>query len=267
MGIIYSPADDFILIADRGNHAVRLRYPGDRLLGYVLTIGGALGQPGMMDGLFEVSRFSAPTAVAPDPRGKLYVTDSGNHRIRLMTSVPGYIGYYSIFTFAGSGEGSDDGTTALARFRNPSGVATDGEEIVYVADTGNHTIRKIANGVVTTVAGLAGSSGNADGVGPAARFNAPTAMVVDARGSLYVCDTGNHTIRKISPSGLVTTVAGLAGAPGTSEGVGASARFSSPSGITIDADGAIYIADTGNHRVVIAHVAIATVDRRRAAGH
>lgn len=265
LGIVYSPSDDFILIADRGNHAVRLRYPGDRLLGYVLTIGGALGQPGMVDGIFEVSRFSAPSAVAPDPRGRLYVADSGNHRIRLMTSVPGYIGYYSIFTFAGSSEGSADGPTALAGFRNPTGVATDGEETVYVADTGNHTIRKIANGVVTTVAGLAGSAGNADGFGSAARFNAPTAMVVDARGNLYVCDTGNHTVRKVSPSGLVTTVAGLAGAPGAFDGTGHGARLSSPSGIAIDASGTIFIADTGNHRIVIAQAAIATGERRRAA--
>ncbi len=265
MGIVYSPADDFLVIADRGNHTVRLRYPGDRLLGYLLTIGGLAGQPGIVDGLFEVSRFSSPSAIAADPRGRLYVADSGNHRIRRMTSVPGYIGYYAISTFAGSSEGSADGPTALSRFRNPSGVAVDGENIVYVADTGNHTIRKIANGVVTTLAGLAGSPGSADGYGGAARFNAPTAMVVDARGNLYVCDTGNHTIRKVSPSGLVTTVAGLAGSPGASDGTAGSARLASPGGIAIDANGTIYIADTGNHRIAIAHVSSPAPDRRRAA--
>jgi uncharacterized repeat protein (TIGR01451 family) len=265
MGILYSPSDDFLVIADRGNHTVRLRYPGDRQLGYVLTIGGLAGQAGMTDGLFEVSRFSSPSAIAADPRGRLYVADSGNHRIRRMTSVPGYVGYYTIATFAGSAEGSVDGSTALARFRNPSGVAVDGEEIVYVADTGNHTIRKIANGVVTTLAGLAGSPGSADGYGDAARFNAPTAMVVDARGNLYVCDTGNHTIRKVSPSGLVTTVAGLAGSPGASDGTAGSARLASPGGIAIDANGTIYIADTGNHRIAIAHVPAPAPDRRRAA--
>jgi len=253
MGIVYSPADDFLVLADRGNHLVRLRYPGDRQLGYLLTIGGLAGQAGMMDGLYEVSRLSSPSAIAADPRGKLYVADSGNHRIRRMTSVPGYIGYYTIATFAGSSEGSADGPTAAALFRNPSGVAVDGEDVVYVADTGNHTIRKVANGVVTTLAGVAGSPGSADGYGADARFNAPTAMVVDARGNLYVCDTGNHTIRKISPSGLVTTVAGLAGV-----------RLSSPGGIAIDANGTIYIADTGNHRIAIAHVA-PSGDRRRAA--
>jgi conserved repeat domain len=265
MGIAYSPIDDFLLIADRGNHVVRLRYPGDRQLGYVLTIGGALGLPGMVDGIFEVSRFSAPSAVAPDPRGRLYVADSGNNRIRKLTPVREYVGYYSTATFAGSSEGPADGSMAVAQFRNPSGIAVDGEEIVYVADTGNHAIRKILNGEVTTLAGLAGSPGNTDGYGADARFNAPTAITVDGRGNLYVCDTGNHTIRKVSPSGLVTTVAGLAGRPGDSDGFGPGARLSSPGGITVGPNGAIYIADTGNHRVCVAHVETAlSSDRRRA---
>jgi len=265
VGIVYSAADDFLLIADRGNHIVRLRYPGDRQLGYVLTIGGSAGQSGMVDGLFEVSRFSSPSAVAADPRGRLYVADSGNNRIRKLTSVPGYIGYYTTATFAGSSEGSADGSTALAGFRNPTGVAVDGEETVYVADTGNHTLRKIVNGVVMTLAGMAGSPGSIDGYGAAARFNAPSAMAVDARGNLYVCDTGNHTIRKVSPSGLVTTVAGLAGSPGDSDGTGSSARLSGPRGITVDSNGTIYIADTGNHRIAVAHVSTPSPDRRRAA--
>jgi sugar lactone lactonase YvrE len=265
MGIAYSPIDNFLLIADRGNDVVRLRYPGDRQLGYVLTIGGAPGLAGIVDGIFEVSRFSGPSAVAPDPRGRLYVVDSGNHRIRKLTTVREYVGYYSTETFAGGSEGSEDGLATLAQFRNPSGIAADGEEIVYVADTGNHTIRKIVNGAVTTVAGLPGSPGAADGYGAAARFNEPAAIAVDDRGNLYVCDTGNHTIRKVSPSGLVTTVAGLAGNPGDSEGTGAAARLSSPGGIAFDQNGAIYISDTGNHRVVVAHVETApSSDRHRA---
>jgi sugar lactone lactonase YvrE len=263
MGITISPGDDFLFIADRENQAVRLRYPGDRLLGFVTTIAGAFGQPGAADGLPEISRLSAPSAIASDPRGRLYVADSGTNRIRKLTSVPGYVGYYETFTFAGSMEGAADGLTTDARFRNPSGVAADGELIVYVADTGNHTIRKIVQGFVGTVAGLAGTSGSADGYGAAARFNAPTAIAVDARGNLYVCDTGNHVIRKVSPSGMVTTVAGLAGTSGSSDGIGSSVRLSAPSGIAIDANGTIYIADTGNHTIRIAHVAIPSGERRR----
>jgi sugar lactone lactonase YvrE len=267
-GLAITPADDFLFIADRGNHAVRLRYPGDATLGFVITIGGALTQRGMADGLYEVSRFNAPSAVAADPRGRLYVADSGNHRVRKVTTVPGYVGYYTSETFAGGGEGMADGPRIQAQFRAPAGVAVDGEEVVYVADSGNQTIRKIANGVVTTLAGSPGARGSDDGYGAAARFDTPTAMALDARGNLYVCDSGNQTIRKVSPSGLVTTVAGLAGSEGASDGTGAAARFSTPSAIAIDANGTIYVADRGNHRVVVATVtsaAAAAGPRRRVA--
>jgi len=164
-------------------------------------------------------------------------------------TVTGYVGYYTSETFAGSSEGAADGQAAQATFRSPAGVAVDGEDVVYVADTGNHTIRKIANGVVTTLAGSAGSRGNADGYGADARFDRPTGIAVDARGNLYVCDSGNHAIRKVSPSGFVTTVA-----------VG----FSNPQAIVVDAKGAIYIADTGNHRIDVASVVTPSGDRRRA---
>jgi len=265
MGITITSGDDFLFVADRENHTLRLRYPGDRLLGFVTTIGGMAGQPGAVDGAGDLSRFSSPAAITSDPRGRLYVADSGNNRIRKLTSVPEYVGYYESFPFAGSVEGATDGSAAEARFRNPSGVAADGELIVYVADTGNHTIRRIVNGIVGTVAGLAGSPGSADGYGAAVRFNAPTGIAVDARGNLYVCDTGNHTIRKVSPSGMVTTVAGLAGTAGDSDGIGTNARFSAPGGIAIDANGTIYIADTGNHVIRIARVAVPSSERHRAA--
>ena len=244
MGIAITPYDDFLFVADRDNHAVRLRYPGDRTLGYVITIGGLLRTSGMADGLYEVSRYSAPTGVAADPRGRLYVTDSGNHRIRKLEMVSGYIGYYTSATLAGGSEGSADGPLAQARFSRPGGVAVEGETTVYVADTGNHTIRKITGGLVTTIAGSPGVPGNVDGV--EARFNAPTALAVDARGNLWVCDTGNHSIRKVSPSGRVITVA---------------TGLSSPSGIAIGANGTIVIADTGNGRIV---TLVAANPRRRA---
>ena len=176
--------------------------------------------------------------------------------------MPEYVGYYTTATFAGSSEGSADGAAALARFSNPSGIAVDGEETVYVADTGNNHPKILTASCDT---GRMAGIGSADGYGAEARFNAPTAIAVDGRGNLYVCDTGNHTIRKVSPSGLVTTVAGLAGSVGDWDGIASGARLSSPSGITFDPNGAIYIADTGNHRIRIAHVETAlSSDRRRA---
>jgi len=251
-GIAISPADDFLFIADEKNQTVRMRYPGDRTLGYVITIGGAVGAPGADDGTGESSRFSAPAAVAVDPRGTVYVVDSGNNSIRKLTTVPDYIGYYTTATLTGGAAGSDDGSLPVARFRSPSGVAVDGETLVYVADSGNHTIRRIANRVVTTIAGQAGASGNRDGIGSDARFNNPTAIAVDQRGNAYVCDTGNSTIRKVSPTGVVTTVAGLD--PGD--------KLRSPRGITIDETGAIYVSDTGNHRILIGRVVVPPVRRR-----
>ncbi len=245
MGIAISPGDDFLFITDPLNQTLRMRYPGDRTLGYVITIGGSQGDAGAADGLAEVSRFASPSAVAVDPRGVLYVADSGNDRIRKLTTVPEYIGYYETATLAGGSAGSADGSVERARFRGPSGIAVDGETIVYVADTGNHTIRKIENGIVTTVAGLAGAPGNSDGRGVEARFNGPRAIAVDARGNLYVCDTGNNSIRKVAPSGLVTTVTGQ----------NPDGRLLRPGGITIASSGAIYISDTGNRRVLVAHVA------------
>src|SRR5437867_67532 len=129
---------------------------------------------------------------------------------------------YTFTTLAGiAGAGSADGTGSAARFNFPGCAAVDGSGNVYVADAANQTIRKITpSGVVTTLAGLAGSSGSADGTGSAARFNLPFGVAVDGSGSVYVADTYNHTIRQITPGGVVTTLAGLAGSSGSADGTG-----------------------------------------------
>ena len=147
----------------------------------------------------------------------------------------------------GNATGSANGIGISARFYNPAGVTVDGNGIVYVADTGNNTIREITpNGTVTTLAGTAGVTGDLDGTGPAAQFNAPSALVADATGNLYVVDTNNSTIRKITPAGVATTLAGFPGVTGSSDGTGLTARFNQPEGITIDSNGVLYVADTGN---------------------
>ncbi|HKD54294.1 MAG TPA: hypothetical protein VKB72_08720, partial [Steroidobacteraceae bacterium] len=122
-----------------------------------------------------------------------------------------------VSTFAGTAgaTGSSDGTGAAASFSSPQGVATDSDGNVYVADTGNSTIRKITStGVVTTLAGIAGMTGSTDGVGAAARFNSPLGVAVDSGGNVYVADTGNDLIRKITPAGVVTTIVGRPGKMG-----------------------------------------------------
>lgn len=147
-------------------------------------------------------------------------------------------------------EGKADGQGAAARFKHPSGVAVDAAGTLYVADAGNHTIRKItADGAVSTLAGKAGSAGSADGAGATARFSSPSGVAVDAAGTLYVTDAGNHTIRKITPAGAVTTLAGTAGSKGNADGPGPAARFASPHGVAVNAAGTVYVADAVNGTV------------------
>ncbi len=147
-------------------------------------------------------------------------------------------------------QGSADGFGSDARFSHPASVAADSAGNVYVADTANHTIRQIsAAGVVSTLAGSAGLSGSADGTGSAARFNEPQGVAVDGAGNVYVADTGNHTIRMITPGGVVSTLAGLAGASGSANGTGSNARFYHPEGLAVDSGGNVYVADTWNHTI------------------
>ncbi|GAA4042836.1 hypothetical protein GCM10022409_30970 [Hymenobacter glaciei] len=141
-------------------------------------------------------------------------------------------------------------TGKKARFYGPAGVAVDAAGTVYVADTGDNTIRKISPaGRVGTLAGYKGISGNDDGIGAAAYFVGPTDVAVDAAGTVYVADTGNNTIRRISPAGEVSTWAGIAHTEGNRNGTGAAARFNSPVGIAVDVTGTVYVADAGNHRI------------------
>jgi streptogramin lyase len=159
---------------------------------------------------------------------------------------------YSFTHLAGSlgGSGWADGTGSAARFYQPYAVALDGSGNVYVADTSNHVVRKITSaGVVTTLAGLAGSPGSADGSGTAARFSSPQGIAVDASGNVYVADTANHTIRRVTSAGAVTTLAGVAESSGLANGTGAAARFFGPRGLAIDGSGVVYVADTSNNAI------------------
>jgi len=161
-----------------------------------------------------------------------------------------------VTTFAGSSlQGSMDGTGSAARFFNPNGVAVDSTGELYVADTSNDTIRKLTPaGVVTTFAGTVGLAGSVDGtgVGIAALFTYPSGVGVDSAGNLYVSDSNNDTIRKITSAGVVTTFAGavgLTGYSGGTDGSGSAARFDAPVGVAVDNAGNVFIADTYNNKI------------------
>jgi len=193
-----------------------------------------------------------PAAMAEDASGNLYIADTGNDTIREVS----FTGVSS--TLAGSAglSGSADGTGAVARFNAPAGIAVDSSGNLYVADTGNSTLRKlVSNGsggwVVSTIAGSAGQVGAVDGSNAlSARFDQPQGLSLDASGNLYIADTGNESVRELASNGVVSTLAGSAGLPGSSEGTGAAARFKAPADLVYDAvSGTLYVADTGNDSI------------------
>ncbi len=232
-GIAVDDARQVIYVADSGNNVIRRITYG----GIVTTFAGS----GREDD------FKQPAGLAIDAAGNVYVADTGNSRIRVISPQG------AITTLAGVGhDGFGDGAAAQALFKQPEGVAVDAAGTVYVADTKNSVIRKIQNGLVSTVAGT-GHGGYTDGAGSLAEFKEPSGISVDDAGILYVADTKNNLIRRISPNGTGVNVSTLAGAgkAGLTDGDPAAAQFNQPGGIAFAS--ALYIADTANDalRVIV----------------
>ncbi|MEI6567939.1 MAG: cadherin-like beta sandwich domain-containing protein, partial [Verrucomicrobiota bacterium] len=223
-----------VYVADFQSHRIRKITPA----GVVSTLAGSTS--GYAEGLGTQAMFNCPSGVAVDGSGNVYVADLSNNRIRKITPAG------EVTTLAGNAtSGYADGTGAAATFAAPGGLAVDATGNVYVADTGNNLIRRItAAGEVTTLAG-SGVGGFADGTGTNAVFNSPSQVAVDSATNVYLVD-GNNRIRKITPAGDVTTLAG-SGVDGYADGNGTNASFSQPYGLAADADGNVYVADTGNN--------------------
>jgi len=231
-----------VYVADTANNAIRKITPD----GEVSTLAGWAGDHGSADGTGGQARFWAPFGIAVDAAGNVYVADTANNTIRKITPQ----GVVTTLAGAAGHPGSADGAGALARFRNPWSVAVDSHGDIIVADMSNDTVRRITpTGEVSTLAGQAGMSGNTDGFAIEARFNDPFAVAVDAADNIYVSDSGNNTIRKITPAGTVVTLAGLAGYAGNSDGSNQTARLWNPQGLAVDGAGNVYVADNGNNTV------------------
>ena len=238
-GIAVDTANN-IVVADAGNNTIRRITPD----GVVTTVAGLAGPPGSADGAGNNARFSFPVSVAVDRLGNIFVADLCNCTIRKVTSNG------AVTTIAGQAgiAGSADGTGCAALFNFPISIAVDGMDNLYVADMMNNAIRKITTaGLVTTFAGrLSYTSGDADGAGNSARFCHPCGVAVERTDNICVADSGNDTIRRITPGRTVTTLAGISGQSGFTDGIGSAVRFWHPTALALDQPGNLYVTDPGN---------------------
>ena len=240
-GLAFAP-DGSLVVTDTGNHTLRRV----TIAGVVTTLAGSAGSPDFADGVGVAVRFNAPLGLAVATNGIIFVADSGNHVIRRVEPDG------TVTTFAGSGEvwGWRDGAGTNALFYSPIGVALDASGQLFVADANNHVIRRITtNGVVTTFAGTPGVDGAVDGAAARARFGKPAELTFDAHGNLFVADALLHTIRKVTPAGFVSTVAGAVGVDGAADGANGVARFFSPYGLAVAPRGQLVVTDTYNQTV------------------
>ncbi|HEY5914424.1 MAG TPA: NHL repeat-containing protein [Verrucomicrobiae bacterium] len=232
-----------LVVAEVGNFTIRKLTPS----GVSSTLAGAF-----RDLAFAADQLSGPQAIVVDPAGVLFVADTESSSIRRISPEG------AISTIAGSGvRGTNDGMNGEAQFNLPQGIARDSLGNLFVADTFNHTIRKISpvgrDWSVTTLAGMPGVPGSADGANSAAGFNQPHGIAVDSAGVLYVADMRNFTVRRIAQEGanwVASTIAGLAGAPDRVDGTNSGARFATPRGLTLDTSGNLYVTESGMIRKI-----------------
>ena len=227
-----------VFVADTHNNLIRKITPA----GVVTTLAGPWLKTKSVKN-DSAGKLDTPTGIAVDEAGNIYFTDRGNDLIRKIDPD----GTVSIL--AGTGDrGSEDGPALKANFYLPGGIAVDRSGNVYVADTYNNMIRKISrNGMVSLVAGQA-EKGSRDGKGKTASFLHPEGLTLDSLGNIFVADMGNNKIRKITPDGIVTTIAGN-GFPGKANGRDTIAGFNKPYGVAISRQGTLYVADYQNNQV------------------
>ena len=242
-----------LFVTDALNNTIRrIQLVGTNAI--VTTIAGLAGASGFRDGTNSMARFNRPLGIAASPQGILYVADTLNHTIREIRPLGSN---WVVKTIAGSplNPGWVDGVRLAARFHQPVGIALDPAGNLYVADQINATIRQLrlqdTNWVVRTIAGYPGRRGADDGVFPANRFDMPTAITTDAHTNLYVTDSENNNIRKLTYLGtnwVASTIGGVTKTTGTNDGFDINTRFFFPAGVAVNTNG-IYVVDSQNDTV------------------
>ena len=244
LGGVVALADGSLRVADKGNYCIRAIATN----GTVTTVAGLAGTSGTADGTGGTggtARFTQPTVAGVDSSGNLLVSDSGTIRrvdsSGTVTTISGLTGVY----------GDTNGGSAVATYRSPNNLACAADGSLWIADATNNQIRRMtADGQVTPLAGNSTQSlGSEDGQGENARFYHPNGLALDPVGILYVADCGNNTVRKISPDGTVTTLAGLAGQTGHVDATGSAARFNYPCGMCVDAGGNVIVSEYGGNDI------------------
>jgi sugar lactone lactonase YvrE len=243
-----------LFVADHNNHTIRkIMIQGTNAA--VTTIAGFPEVYGLEDGTNSDARFRIPTGIAVDVLGRIFVVDTANFTIRMVTPAGTN---WIVTTIAGTPlvYGFSDGLNGAAAFNFPYGIATGPDGALFVTDAGNYAIRRITEVAkgwdVATVANSRGEMGSYDGPARFATFNLPNGIALDAATNIYVADQSNHTLRKLTYTGHawdVTTIGGQAGVPGAADGMGTNALFRMPWGLVVDNHGAIFVADAYNHTI------------------
>ena len=226
-----------LYVADTDNYTIRKVTTA----GVTTTLAGTAGTAGTTDGTGTAALFSVAKGIT-GAGNYLYVLDTYNQTVRKIDITSGVV--TTIAGYAGTPGSADNASGSSARFNNPFGIAVDASNNLYITDTWNQTIRVISSaGAVTTLAGTVGTAGSANGTGTAATFNNPAGIATDGT-NLFVADSSNHVIRKVViSSGVVTTFAGTVGTAGSTDGTGTAAKFNTPTGLTMDNAGNLYVSD------------------------
>ena len=246
----YGPQGDIYLTDSKNHQVYRITFDG-RFELFAGAGDAGYGEQGYSGdfGLARAAKLNDPRGITVGSNGTVYIADTGNHVIRAVDRITGVI-----TTFAGQGRpgfGGDGDYARNAQFTRPEGLSFDNKGNLYVADTGNHRIRKIApEALLTTIAGYIGAGFTNDGQQALlARFNSPSGVAADTLGNVYVADRGNHRIRMIRPDGVVATIAGAGRAGFNGDGIGNLSLLSSPNAVSVDGEDRIVLSDTGNNRL------------------